>query len=192
MLCGWAMMQCLPYVEFKVLDNEINLEQILDTPEDNEIGYCQLVDLIYPDRIKENNKHFPLCPETHKVISDNFTVYMKENKPVQYKSHSKLICDQLYNKYYMIHYRNLEFYKRRCIIVEKIDEIVSFKRSFWLKRYTDYCSQRCALAETDLEGIFYKNLVVSFFGKSMENIRNPVNIKFNRNSEIKKNDSNSK
>ena len=180
------MMQCLPYVEFKVLDNEINLEQILDTPEDNEIGYCQLLDLIYPDRIKENNKHFPLCPETHKVISDNFTVYMKENQPVQYKSHSKLICDQLYNKYYMIHYRNLEFYKRRCIIVEKIHKIVSFKQSFCLKKMTTVLKDVHWL-KLIFEVNFYKNFVVSFFGKMMENLRDRVNINFDRNSEIKKN-----
>ena len=34
---------------------------------------------------------------------------------------------------------------------------------------------------------FYKNFVVSFFGKMMENLRNRVNINFDRNSEIKKN-----
>ena len=185
-LCGWAMMRCLPYVVFKVLDNEINLDQVLDTPDDNEIGYCLLVDLLYPDRIKENNKHFPLCPEADKVISENFTFCMNENKPEQYKSHSKLFCDQWDNKFYMIHYRNLEFYKRMCIIVEKIHEIVSLKQSFWLKRYTDYCFQRCALAKTDFEVIFYKNLVVSFFGKTMENLIYRVNTKYINNSELKK------
>ena len=42
-LYGWAMQQCLPYGEFN--ENNIKLEDVLNTDEDNEIGYVFLVDL---------------------------------------------------------------------------------------------------------------------------------------------------
>ena len=57
-LYGWAMSQYLPYDDIK-FDNNIKLEDILNTPDDSEIGYFVEVDLKYPDNIKEKTKYFP-------------------------------------------------------------------------------------------------------------------------------------
>ena len=39
------------------------LEELLNTPDDSDIGYFVEVDLKYSDKIKEKTKNFPFCPE---------------------------------------------------------------------------------------------------------------------------------
>ena len=67
-LYGHSMSQLLPYDEIEMWHGHPDkywnwLEEILNTPEDNEIGYLLEVDLKYLDNIKEKTKHFPFCPE---------------------------------------------------------------------------------------------------------------------------------
>ena len=66
-LYGWATSEPLPYDEIK-FDNNVNLEIIINTPDDNDIAYFIEVDLKYPDKIKEKTKHFPFAPENKKSI----------------------------------------------------------------------------------------------------------------------------
>ena len=72
-LYGWAMSESLPYDEIK-FDNNVKLEDILTTLDDNNIGYSIEVDLKYPDNIKEKTIHFPFPPENKKLILINLTV----------------------------------------------------------------------------------------------------------------------
>ena len=61
-LYGWAMSEYLPYDEIN-FDRNVNLENILKTPDDSDIGYFVEVDLTYRDNIKEKTKNFPFAPE---------------------------------------------------------------------------------------------------------------------------------
>ena len=83
-LYGHSMSEPLPYDVIK-FDNNVKLEDILNTPDDSEIGYFIEVDLKYPDNIKEKTKHFPFAPVNKKTNPDNFSDYMKEIKPDTYK-----------------------------------------------------------------------------------------------------------
>ena len=56
-LYGHSMSQPLPYDEIK-FDNNVKLQGILNTPDDNDIGYFVEADLIYPDNIKEKTENF--------------------------------------------------------------------------------------------------------------------------------------
>ena len=62
---GWAMSEPLPYDEIK-FDNNVELADILNTPDDSQIGYFVEVDLKYPDNIKEKTKNFPFALENKK------------------------------------------------------------------------------------------------------------------------------
>ena len=45
---AWALMQCLSYADFKTRNgNDKKLDRILNNSNDNEVGYCLLVDLNY-------------------------------------------------------------------------------------------------------------------------------------------------
>ena len=54
-LYGHSMSEPLPYDQIK-FDNDVNLEDILNTPDDSDIGYFIEADLKYPDNIKEKKK----------------------------------------------------------------------------------------------------------------------------------------
>ena len=54
------MSQPLPYDEIK-FDQNVKLEDMLNTPDDSDIGYFVEVDLKYPGHIKEKTKKFSIC-----------------------------------------------------------------------------------------------------------------------------------
>ena len=64
-LYGHYMSELLPYDEIK-FDKNVELEDVLNTPDDSDIGYFVEADLIYPDNIKEKTKNFPFAPENKK------------------------------------------------------------------------------------------------------------------------------
>ena len=181
-LYGHSMCQYLPYDEIK-FDNTIKLEDILNTPDDSDIGYFIELDLKYPDNIKQKTKNFPFAPINKKIIPDNFNDYMKEIKPDNHIQTKKLICDWSDKKNYLIHYRMLKFYIRHGMIIGKVHNVISFKQSRWLEKYISFNTQKRNKAKNDFEKDFYKLLNNAFYGKTMENVRNRLKIKF-----IKKDD----
>ena len=69
-LYGHSMSHFLPYDEIK-FGKYICLEEILNTPDDNEIGYFLEINLKYSDDVKQKTKYFPFCPENKKKIQIN-------------------------------------------------------------------------------------------------------------------------
>ena len=181
-LYGWAMSQYLPYDDIK-FDKNVKLEEILNTPDDSEIGYFVECDLKYPDNIKQKTNIFHFVLMNKFSPQNKFTPYMNEIKPDSYTQCKKLICDWTDKKNYLIHYRMLKFYVRHGMIVDKIHEIISFKQSKWSEKYISFNTKKRSLSKNDFEKDFYKILVNAFFGKFLENVRNRINIDF-----IKKDD----
>ena len=179
---GWAMSEYLPYDENK-FDNNVKLEDILNTPDDNDIGYFIEVDLSYPDNIKQKTKNFPIAPMNKKDNLDDFSDYIKTIKPDTYIQTKKLICDWSDKKNYLIHYRMLKFYVRPGMIVDKVYNIISFRQSRWLESYLIFNRQKRNQAVNDFEKGFCKLLNNAFHGKTIENVRNRLKIKI-----IKKDD----
>ena len=176
-LYGLSMSEPLPYDEIK-FDNDVKLEDILNTPDDSDKRYFVEVDLKYPDSIKEKTKNFPFAPVNKKIDPENFSDYMKEILPDTFTQNKKLICDFSDKKNYLIHYRMLKFYIRHGMIVDKIHEIISFKQTKWLEKYIYFNTQKRNQAVNDFEKDFYKLLNNAFYGKTMENVRNRLKIKF--------------
>ena len=153
-LYGHSMSQMLPFDEIEMWHGHPDLymnwlEKILNTPDNNEIGYFLKVDLKCPDNIKEKTKHFPFCPENKKFNTDKYNDYMNKIKPKNYTKSKNLICDWTDKKKYLIHYRMLKFYVRYGMIVVKIHEIISFKQSKWLESYISFNTQKRNKAKND-------------------------------------------
>ena len=184
-LYGHSMSQPLHYDEIEMWHGHPDLymnwlEEILNTPDDSDIGYFIEVGLRYPDNIKEKTKNFPLCPENKIIHKDKYNdnEYMKQIKPKNYAKSKKLICDWTDKKHYLVHYRMLKFYVRHGMVVDKIHEIISFKQSKWLEKYKNFNTQKRNKAKNDFEKDFYKLLNNAFYGKTMENVRNRLGLKF--------------
>ena len=97
-LYGHSMSQMLPYDEIEMWHGHPDLymnwlEEILNTPDDNEIGYFLEVDLKYPDNTKEKTKSFPFRPENKECDPDKYNDYMKKIEPKNYTKSKKVICD---------------------------------------------------------------------------------------------------
>ena len=191
-LYGHSMSQPLPYDEIEMWHGHPDkywnwLVEILNTPDDSDIGYFIEVDLRYPDNIKEKTKNFPFCPENKIIHKDKYNDndYMKQIKPKNYVKSKKLICDWTDKKNYLVHYRMLKFYVRHSMVVDKIHEIISFKQSKWLEKYINFNTQKRNMAKNDFEKDFYKLLNNAFYGKTMENVRNRLGLKFFRKDEYK-------
>ena len=136
-LYGHSMSELLPYDEIK-FDKNVNLEDILNTPDDSDIGYSIEVNLKYPDNIIGKTKNFPFAPVKKKINPDDFSNYMKEIFTDTCTQTSKLICDWTDKKKYLVHYRMLKFYIRHGMIVDKVHNIISFRQSRWLRKYKNF------------------------------------------------------
>ena len=80
----------------------------------------------------------------------------------------------------------LKFFVRHGMVVDKIHEIISFKQSNWLEKYINFNTQKPNMAKNDFEKDFYKLLNNAFYGKTMENVRNRLGLKFFKKDENKK------
>ena len=64
------------------------------------------------------------------------------------------------------------------MIVDKVHDIISFRQSRWLEKYINFNTRKRNQAINDFEKDFYILLNNAFYGKTMENVRNRLKIKF--------------
>ena len=188
---GHTMIQTLPYDEIEMWHGHpdlymYKLQEILHSPDDSDTGYFIEVDLSYPDNIKEKTKNFPFCPENKFIPKEKYNEDMKKKQPKNYTKSKKLICDWTDEKNYLVHYRMLKFYVRHGMVVEKIHDIISFKQSRWLEKFISFKTQRRNKSKNDFGRDFYKLLNNAFYGETMENVRNRLELEFIKKGNYKK------
>ena len=93
-LYGHSMSHLLPYDEIEMWHGHPDLymdelEEVLNTPDDSDIGYFIEVDLRYPDNRKEKTKKFPFCPENKGIPTDKYNDYLKKIQPKNYTESKK-------------------------------------------------------------------------------------------------------
>ena len=84
----------------------------------------------------------------------------------------------------MIHYRMFKFYTRMGMKKTHIHTIYRFKQSPWLAKYIDHNTQKRTKAKTNFEKDLYKLMNDAFFSKTMENVKDRVNLEFIDHSQI--------
>ena len=162
-LYGWAMSKPLPTHGFRWMYEE--------ELKDWESQPCILeVDLKYPEKLHDLHNDYPLAPERVKV-----------------NDVEKLIPNLNDKKKYVIHHETLKLYLSLGLKLTKIHRGITFEESAWLKPYIDLNTDLRAKATNDFEKDFFKLMNNSVFGKTMENIRNRVDIRLvTRESQAKK------
>ncbi len=152
-LYGWAMSKPLPYKNFSWMG-----EEELSCWEENP---CILeVDLEYPKELHDDHNEYPLAPE--KLIIEKT---------------EKLVPNLNNKKKYVVHHKNLKQYLRLGMKITKIHKGVSFDEKDIMKSYIDLNTDMRTKGTTDFEKDFYKLMNNAVFGKTMENVRNRVNVK---------------
>ncbi len=152
-LYGWAMSKPLPYKNFKWI-TEKELNNWREKP-------CILeVDLEYPEELHDLHEEYPLAPERLLI------------------GKVKKLVPNLYNKNkYVVHHETLKQYLELGMKLTKIHRGISFDEKDFMKSYIDLNTELRTKGTTDFEKDFFKLMNNSVFGKTMENVRNRVNVK---------------
>ena len=131
------MSQCLPYRRFKQLNQkEIDKFDVNSISENSFDEYVLEFDLEYPDELHGLHNYYPLGPEKLEINHDMQLNY----------------CSSIANKYLLL-YRNLQLYLSLGMkfIVYRVSK---FKQSDWLKKYTDFNTDKKKNASNSFEKNF--------------------------------------
>ena len=162
-LYGCAMSEKLPTHGFKWLTGgemeKLFNNQVLQVWE--KIPCILEVDLEYPKELHDLHNDYPLCPERVKCKNGV----------------EKLIPNLRDKTKYIIHYKNLIQCLKLGMKLKKIHNGIKFVESEWMKPYIEKNTELRAKAKNNFEKDFYKLMNNSVFGKTMENIRNRVDVK---------------
>ena len=162
-LYGSAMSEKLPIHSFKWLSSG-EMEKLFNNRVVQiwEKTPCILeVDLECPENLHDLHNDYPFCPER-----------------VECKNGVEKLIPNLRNKTkYVIHYKNLIQCLKAGMKLKKIHRGIKFIESAWLKPYIDKNTNLRTQAKNNFEKDFFKLMNNSVFGKTMENIRNRVNVK---------------
>ena len=162
-LYGCAMSEKLPIHSFKWLTSG-EMEKLFNNRVVQiwEKTPCILeVDLEYPENLHDLHNDYPFCPER-----------------IECKNGVEKLIPNLRNKTkYVIHYKNLIQCLKAGLKLKKIHRGIKFIESEWMKPYIEMNTNLRTQAKNNFEKDFFKLMNNSVFGKTMENIRNRVNVK---------------
>ncbi|KAK5648123.1 hypothetical protein RI129_003015 [Pyrocoelia pectoralis] len=153
------MSEFLPFGEFSFVDetNFASLD-IINHPNNSEIGYILDCDLDYPLELHESHSDLPLAPE-HMV------------PPSSRSKFKKLLLTLFPKRNYVLHYRILKIYLKNGLKLVRVNRVLRFKQSQWLKKYIDLNTAMRQKSQNEFDKNFYKLMINSVYGKLMENVR---------------------
>ena len=180
-LYGWAMSQYLRTSGFRwMTKNQIDKIDLAKYKEDSNKGLILEVDLEYPKELHNLHNDYPIGPKKVKVTENMLSGYCK-NLAKKYKISTGLVhklIPTLSNKEkYVLHYRNLQIYTDLGLKITKVDRVLEFNQSAWLKQYIDFNTQKRTNAKNAFDKDFFKLMNNSVFGKTMENIKKRVDVR---------------
>ena len=162
--------------------------EILNKKENGKTGCILEVELEYPRELHEEHDSFPLAPEKKVVKKEWMSDYQRrlindlDMNPLDSK---KLLLTLQDKNNYVVHYRNLQFYLNQGMKLKRVHRVLEFDQECWMEPYIMMNTEFRKEAKSDLKN-FYKLMNNSVFGKTMENLRNRVDIKIVHSNETDK------
>ena len=183
-LYGWAMSQPLPVGKFEWCLVYPTLHQIRRWRANRKIGYILEVDLDYPEELHDEHNAYPLAPEKQVVPKEWMSPYQMALVGGQPEDKTTKLLLTLRNKTrYVLHYRALQQYLDLGMRLRKIHKILKFEQRAWMEPYISLNTELRKRATSDFEKNFFKLMNNSVFGKTMENLRNRIDVKLVRSHE---------
>ena len=185
-LYGWAMSKALPKSRFKWKRVMLTEEEILNKKENAKKGWILEVDLEYPEDLHKEHNSYPLAPEKKVVKKENMSDYQNnliKELDLKIPNSKKLLLTLEDKNDYVVHYENLKFYLKQGMKLKRVKRALEFEQECWMEPYIRMNTEFRKQAKNDFEKNFYKLMNNSVFGKTMENLRNRVDIKIVRSNE---------
>lgn len=178
-LYGQAMVQKLPVNGFQFV--EMGENEILNFDADGDEALIVECDLHYPTHLHDLHNNYPLAPEKRSIKKSELSPYQLNQCKVHNEKHNEKIeklVPNLYDKNnYVVHIKNLQYYLSKGLVMTKVHRVIKFNQSQWLKPYIDFNTEQRKLSKNDFEKDLYKLMNNAVFGKTMEDMRNRVDIK---------------
>ena len=118
-------------------------------------GYLLEVYVEYPKGLHENYNELPFLAQRMKIGREE-----------------KLVTNLKDKKGYVVHIKALDQALKHGLKLKKVQQIIEFQQSKWMKAYIMLNSGLRKDAKNESEKDFFKLMNNSVFGKTMENIRN--------------------
>ncbi|XP_015783859.1 uncharacterized protein LOC107361535 [Tetranychus urticae] len=190
-LYGYALSDVLPCRNFEwVPENMFQnvIHEILNSNQDRKTGYMLEVDLDYPASLHDLHNDYPLAPEKIIVENDQLSNYQKEiveflqSKGIKRYKTAKLVPNLMKKEKYVLHEQNLRFYIEKGLVLKKVHRIIKFEQEPWLRPYIQMCTENRRKATSSFEKDFWKLMVNSLYGKSIEDKRKHSEVKVATNA----------
>jgi hypothetical protein len=186
-LYGLAQTSKLPYNNFEWVDKEIisKINWLLVDTEDD-FGYILEVDLEYPDNLHVLHDNFPLAPENIHINFNNLSPYAKKSllacTNTKKYDDVKLSATFFTRQNYIVHFKNLKLYLELGMKLLHVHKAVKFFQKDFISPFIDLCTQKRQQSTTKFEQDQFKKLANSTFGKTIQNVRNYINVKLHTNA----------
>ena len=154
--------------------------------EKSPIGFIFEVDLEYQDELHESHNDYPLAPEKLAIPYEMLSGYCKkiaDKYGVKCDDDKKLIPNLGHKTNNVLHYRDLQLYLSLGTKLTKIRRVLKFKQSDWMKKYIYFNTKERKNAANSFEKDFFKSMVNSFYGKTMENLRKTIKVRLVTNEQ---------
>ena len=146
------------------------MQDIIDATDDSDEGYFVMVDIEYPTKLHDLHNDFPLAAKM-KIGEEFLSSYEQQFNQPGTKTEKQL--ETLFSKTeYVCHYSMLKFLVEQGLIITKLHKVLRFRQSDFLKVYIDMNTRlRQEIGISEFKKNFFKLLINSCFGKTMENLR---------------------
>ena len=114
-----------------------------------------------------------MLPDYCNKIADEYGIKVGDVK--------KLIPNLNDKTSYVLHYKNLQLYLSLRMKLTKIHKVLKFKQSDWMKSYIDFNTKKRKNTANSFEKNFFKLMISSVYGKTMEKLRKRINVRLVNN-----------
>ena len=160
----------LPIKDFSIVEE--SFEYILQTDDKSEWGYILEVDLSIPEELQDYFADYPLAPSREVIGTDKLSneqiQMLGEMGVTSLPKVPKLVQTLDPKEGYLLHYLTFKLYIELGLRVTKLIMVLKFCQGRWMEPFVDLNTQLRISAHNKFEENFYKLIVNSAFGKTME------------------------
>ena len=127
---------------------------------------------------------YPLAPKKFAITYDMLSDYCKKDTDgyeIKVGDVKKLIPNLGNKANYVLHYRSLQLYLSLRMKLTKTHRVLKFKQSDWMKKCINFNTEKRANAANSFGKDFFKLMINSVYGKTIENLRKRKNARLVNN-----------